>query len=94
MAKFAMAIALSMIVGCAAAADAPGSDPAETQAEAAPAENTSTASEQLTLTPVIQPAIACSGTLRVCLSGFDCHHEEGRDIGILGCTGGKICCQF
>jgi len=84
MGKLAMAIALSMIVGCTASADAPSSDPA------APAKRTSTASKQLTLTP----AIACSGSGRVCLTGFDCHHEEGLNIGTLGCTGGKICCQF
>jgi hypothetical protein len=89
--KFVMLITLTMFTGCAVTADAPTSESTEdTSIASTSTASTSTASDELTLTP----AIACNGVEQACTTGFNCHHQEGRNIGILGCPSGQICCQF
>jgi hypothetical protein len=75
--------------------DAPTAEATETtSAEVSSAVGMSVASDEPALAPAITPASACTGTLQACATGFECHHQEGRNIGILGCPTGQICCQF
>ncbi len=91
--NFAIAMTLSFTMGCVATADAPSAEPVETSAAQPTAELTSTTTEQLTLTPAAAAA-SCHGAEQTCLSAFNCHHEEGRNIGQRGCPTAQICCQF
>lgn len=89
--EIAMLFALTVFTGCALTADSPTFEPTEDGSIASTsAARTSTTSDELTL----RPASACHGVEQACTTGFNCHHQEGRNIGILGCPSGQICCQF
>jgi hypothetical protein len=90
MLKIAMWITLSTLAACAVTETAPAESQAST---AAASEDMSVQDSALTADPEANAA-GCSGTLRVCLSAFNCHHEEGRNVGVLRCKTGTICCQF
>ncbi|HEX3761202.1 MAG TPA: hypothetical protein VHW23_21050 [Kofleriaceae bacterium] len=79
-----------MLAGCVVTADAPSTEAAGTTS----AETTSTASDELALAPEITPRLSCDGVEQACATGPVCHHQEGRNIGVLGCPAGTICCQF
>jgi hypothetical protein len=92
MTKFALAmwITVSAMAGCAV--DAPqASDP--TVDEAATTE--STATEELSIEPPFaEPRFSCSARNATCLTAFQCHHQEGTNIGVAGCRSGTTCCVF
>jgi hypothetical protein len=92
MLKIAMWITLSALAACAVTETAPAEDQVSTAA-ASDEEDTSTQDSALTSDPEANAA-GCSGTLRVCLSAFNCHHQEGINVGVNGCKTGTICCQF
>lgn len=90
MLKVAMWITLSTLAACAVTETTPAED--QVSASAA-TEDTSVQDSALTVEPEAAAA-SCSASGGSCATAFICHHSEGANIGVLGCTGGKICCRF
>jgi hypothetical protein len=91
----AMWITVSAMAGCAV--ESPDASEPAASDTAATEEAPSTATEAPSIENLLPPkpaAFSCSAKNAACLSAFQCHHQEGTNIGTAGCPSGTTCCVF